>query len=111
MNTSIAVIETPPAQPDRALDSNESMKALRAWDADRITALADAYRKLQRHRTEPSPTWEVALEALESFADALEVTEGASAERACVAATLAHVGLAGLAAGIRERLRPGRATL
>jgi hypothetical protein len=92
---------------DRALEVAESVAAVRAWDAHRIIDLSDAYRALKdSRRPGPHSTWRTALVALERYAEALQITERASVERDRVVATFAHVGLAGIAAGVRKRAQP-----
>jgi hypothetical protein len=92
---------------DRALDLAESVAAIQAWDANRIIDLGDAYRALKDSRRPlPHSTWRTALAALERYAEALQVTERASVERNRVLATFAHIGLSGIAAGVRKRAQP-----
>jgi hypothetical protein len=92
---------------DRALDVLESVAAVQAWDAHRIIDLGDAYRALKDSRRPlPHATWRTALAALERYAEALQITECASVERDRVVNTFAHVGLAGIAAGVRKRAQP-----
>ena len=88
---------------DVALDASESLRAVQAWDEGRMAALAQAYRAMGRPALMP-PTWHAALARLDHLADALALAERATAERAEVAETFAHVHLARMGAGLRDAL-------